>query len=44
MKKINKLVPLLEQNYNIQIIKLDNNNYSLTKTQQQYFKQNGIYN
>jgi len=43
-KKINKLVPLLEKQYNIQIIKLDNNNYSLTKTQQQYFKQNGIYN
>lgn len=41
-KKINILIPLLEQQYNIQINKLDNNNYSLTKTQQQYFKQNGF--
>ena len=42
-KKINLLISKLENKYNIQINKLDKKDYSLTKQQQQYFKQNGIF-
>ena len=42
--KINSLISQLEIKYSIQINKLDKNDYSLTKNQQQCFKQNGIFN